>query len=197
MSEVDDVRLLERARRGDEVAFSALFARHQGAIYRYAAHMAGHEHADDIVQETFLVVLRQSGRPDAPQSTVVGYLIGIARRLLLKRLTRRTDVGFEELDEHAIAGVPEQPTPLDELTRTEIIDAVRLAVQSLPRVYREVVVLCELQEMDYQAAAAIIERPIGTVRSRLHRARTLLAAKLAETRAALVSESEHAGFRTP
>ena len=52
-------------------------------------------------------------------------------------------------------------------------------MQSLPPLYREVVVLCEFQEMDYAAAAGIIQCPIGTVRSRLHRARTLLSAKLA------------------
>jgi RNA polymerase sigma-70 factor (ECF subfamily) len=56
---------------------------------------------------------------------------------------------------------------------------VRAAVRSLPPQYREVIVLCELQEMDYAAAAGVIRCPIGTVRSRLHRARTLLSAKLA------------------
>jgi RNA polymerase sigma factor (sigma-70 family) len=182
MTGVEDAGLLERARRGDEDAFSRLFARHQGTIYRYAAHMGGHETADDVVQDTFLVVLRQTGRLDPPHSTVVGYLLGIARHLVLRRLTSRNDARFdEELDENTITAAPDGPTPLDDLTRMETIEAVRIAVQSLPSAYREVVVLCELHEMDYAAAAQIIQCPIGTVRSRLHRARTLLTAKLAAT----------------
>ncbi len=70
-------------------------------------------------------------------------------------------------------------TALDRLTRVETAHQVRAAVQSLPPGYREVVVLCDLQEMEYADAAAIIGCPIGTVRSRLHRARSLLATKLA------------------
>ena len=60
-----------------------------------------------------------------------------------------------------------------------MIDVVRQAVQSLPPVYREVVALCDLQEMDYATVAHVIQCPIGTVRSRLHRARALLLRKLA------------------
>ena len=72
-----------------------------------------------------------------------------------------------------------QETPFDVLAREEAIAAVRTAVQSLPPLYREVVVLCGLQEMDYATVADVINVPIGTVRSRLHRARALLAHKLA------------------
>jgi RNA polymerase sigma-70 factor, ECF subfamily len=189
MSEVDDVGLLERARRGDEDAFSQLFARYQRAVYRYAAYMCGQDAGDDIVQETFLAVLRQTARHDAPRGTVVGYLLGIARHVAMKRLALR---GQDESLRHGASdegGTPSQSgiedvtvvrsSVLDDLTRAETIDAVRAAVQSLPPAYREVVVLCELDEMDYAAAAGIVECPLGTIRSRLHRARTLLTAKLA------------------
>ena len=67
---------------------------------------------------------------------------------------------------------------LDDLTRRETIDAVRQAVISLPPAYREVVVLCDLQELDYRDVAETLDCPVGTVRSRLHRARTMLIAKL-------------------
>ena len=181
MSEVDDAGLLERARRGDEDAFSRLFARYQRVIYRYAAYMCGPDAADDIVQETFLAVLRQTGRYDSPHTTVAGYLLGIARHVAMKRLaSRRDDVPAELVDEElGDTGTTDHATALDDLTRAETIDAVRAAVQSLPAAYREVVVLCELQEMDYAGAAGVVQCPIGTVRSRLHRARTLLTAKLA------------------
>jgi RNA polymerase sigma-70 factor (ECF subfamily) len=72
--------------------------------------------------------------------------------------------------------------PLADLACRERVEALRRAVISLPRRYREVVVLCDLEEVDYAEAAAALGCPIGTVRSRLHRARLLLAEKLREER---------------
>ena len=178
MGEVDDVRLLEQARNGDEDAFAELFARHQRAIYRYATYMCGPDAGDDVVQETFLVVLRQRNRHDSPRCAVIAYLLGVARRLARTRLQGESfleELGHS-LDANAAAA---PPIALDDLMRVETIDEVRAAVQSLPAVYREVTILCELQEMDYASAADALQCPIGTVRSRLHRARQLLRAKLA------------------
>jgi RNA polymerase sigma-70 factor (ECF subfamily) len=177
---VDDARLLERARRGDEIAFSSLFAAHQRSIFRYAAYMCGTDAADDVVQDTFLAVLRQSSRHDAPAGTVGGYLFGIARHLVLKRLGVRREELVEDIGIVADAVVAEANV-LDDLSRAETIETVRTAVRSLSPAYREVIVLCELQEMDYAEAAALIECPIGTVRSRLHRARALLMTRLAQS----------------
>jgi RNA polymerase sigma-70 factor (ECF subfamily) len=178
MNEVEDAQLLERSRRGDQGAFSELYGRYQAAIYRYAVHMCGQNTGDDVVQETFLVVLRQRGRADAPRHTVAGYLFGIARHIVLQRLGTRyeplTDSGDEDVSQVASDAL----TALEDLTRAETIAAVRAAVQSLPLAYREAVVLCDLQEMDYAAAAGVLQCPIGTIRSRLSRARALLAAKL-------------------
>jgi RNA polymerase sigma-70 factor (ECF subfamily) len=177
---VGDERLLERVCKGDAAAVSRLFARHQASIYRYAVHMCGREAGDDIVQETFLTVMRQPGRYDPARGPVLGYLLGIARHIALKRLTSPGGGSlFQELGEDDETANPAAETVLDSLTRMETVEAVRAAVRSLPPQYREVIVLCELQEMDYAAAAGIIQCPIGTVRSRLHRARTLLSAKLA------------------
>lgn len=175
-----DERLLERTRRGDADAVSRLFASYQAPIYRYAVHMCGRDAGDDIVQETFLTVMRQPGRYDPARGPVIAYLLGIARHLALKRLMAAgawAPLG-DPVEERAADG-PVQETALDSLSRLETIEAVRSAVQSLPPLYREVVILCELQEMDYAAAAAVIQCPIGTIRSRLHRARTLLSVKLA------------------
>lgn len=176
--DVDDAGLLERARTGDEGAFSQLFARHQRPIYHYAARMCGSDVADDVVQETFLAVLRQSGRFDPARGTVAAYLFGIARHVVIKRLASKYGPrAFEAPDENA--AVSPDDTPLEAMTRAEIVEAVRAAVQTLPPVYREAVVLCELQDMNYAAAAAIMQCPVGTVRSRLHRARALLTSRLA------------------
>ena len=175
-----DERLLERACRGDAQAVSRLFASYQAPIFRYAVHMCGRDAGDDIVQETFLTVMRQPGRYDPARGPVAGYLFGIARHLALKRLAASgVWVASDELAAEDLAVGPAQESALDSLTRAETIEAVRAAVQALPPLYREVVVLCELQEMDYAAAAGIIQCPVGTVRSRLHRARALLSAKLA------------------
>src|SRR5437867_2131184 len=78
-NEVDDAGLLQRSRHGDVEAFSQLFTRYKTSIYRYAAHMCDPDAADDIVQETFLTVLRQTRRDDPPHSSVGGYLFGVAR----------------------------------------------------------------------------------------------------------------------
>lgn len=176
---MDDARLLDRARRGDEHAFSQLFTAHQRSIFRYAAYMCGADTADDVVQDTFLAVLRQSSRHDAPAGTIGGYLFGIARHLVLKRLGVRREELVEDIGTVADAALVGGETVLDDLSRADTIEAVRHAVQSLPPAYREVIVLCELQEMDYAQAAELIECPIGTVRSRLHRARALLVTRLA------------------
>jgi len=177
---VDDERLVERAGTGDAGAVSRLFASYQASIYRYAVHMCGRDAGDDIVQETFLTVMRQPGRYEPARGPVVAYLLGIARHLALKRLMSRTaEALLDGPDAEDEASDPDQETVLDTLTRAETIEAVRAAVQSLPPLYREVVILCELQEMDYAAAAAVVQCPIGTIRSRLHRAKALLLAKLA------------------
>jgi RNA polymerase sigma-70 factor (ECF subfamily) len=173
----DDAALLRRARAGDEAALSELFARHCRPIFRYAMHMGGREVADDVVQETFLAVLQQRERLDAPRHEVIAYLLGIARHLVLKRLRAK---GEEVLDDHAELLPSDAPSPLDDLTRAERIAAVRAAIAALPAVYREVVVLCDLQELDYASAARVMQCPLGTIRSRLARARALLLRKVSE-----------------
>lgn len=178
MNEVEDGQLLERSRRGEESAFAELYRRHQAGIYRYAVHMCGADAGDDVVQETFLAVLRQRGRTDAPRQTVAGYLFGIARHVVLQRLGSKYEPladSEDDVSEVASGAL----TALDNLTRAETTAAVRAVVQSLPPVYREAVVLCDLEEMEYAAAAGVLQCPIGTVRSRLSRARALLVSKLA------------------
>ena len=179
---MDDAGLIALARRGDAVAFSRLFAGFERRIFRYAAHMCGRDAADDVVQETFLAVLRGRVDYDAGKGTVGNYLFGIARHFVLKRLSAR-EVATFDLDEHdeRTAWPDERPSALESLSREETIQTVRAAIASLPAAYREAVALCELQEMSYADAAAIAQCPIGTVRSRLHRAKALLMTKLSAT----------------
>jgi len=182
-----DDELLLRIHSGDEQAFVTLYRRRQGALYRFALHMSGSATvAEDITQEVFLALLRDGCGYDPERGTLSGYLFGIARKLVLKHLEKaRGYVPLEEEAEEAIhAKSVIQVDLLGDLTRKEGVDALRRAVGVLPRNYREVVVLCDLEEMDYAAAAEVLDCPVGTVRSRLHRARALLLDKLQQERIA-------------
>jgi RNA polymerase sigma-70 factor (ECF subfamily) len=103
---------------------------------------------------------------------------------VLRHLERgRNDVALDtDSDDTAQPELAVLDDPLVDLTRREGIDALRRAVHALPRRYREVVVLCDLEEVDYADAAVALGCPIGTVRSRLHRARGLLLEKLNQER---------------
>jgi RNA polymerase sigma-70 factor (ECF subfamily) len=181
---VDDFRLVERMKQGDESAFAALFARHKTAVHRYAAHMGGASGApaDDVVQEVFLAFLRQLAQFDPALGSVQGYLLGIARRQVLRQLGRaRLDDAIDSVDAGA-ACLSADSSAFEDLSRAETVERVREAVGALPPVFREAIVLCELNELDYATAAGIMNCPIGTVRSRLHRARVLLVEALADMR---------------
>jgi RNA polymerase sigma-70 factor (ECF subfamily) len=156
------------------------FEAHRGFLWGLSYRITGSTaDADDVVQETFLVLLRGE-RFDPRRGTLSGYLFGIARHHILKRISaaqRESAIDDEAIE--AIAG--DEGAALDGMSREEAVHAVRAAVQSLPLVYREIVTLCELEELDYATAASVLQCPIGTVRSRLHRAKALLVAKLTST----------------
>ena len=182
--ETDDTLLL-RLKNGDEEAFLILYRRRQAGLFRFALHMSGSMPvAEDVTQEVFLALLREDCGYDPERGTLSGYLFGIARKLVLRQLERgrsnvALDIDSEDFAQPELAIVDD---PLLDLTRREGIDALRRAVQALPRRYREVVVLCDLEEVDYADAAVALGCPIGTVRSRLHRARGLLLEKLHQER---------------
>lgn len=173
---MNDADLLKQACRGGEAEFCELFDRYQARLYQYASRMCGAAAADDIVQDTFMSVLR-AVHFDEAKGSVAAYLFGIARHFVIRCLSARGLV--VEMGEQILLDVPAvQETAFDVVTREQRVVAVREAVESLPPLSREVIILCDLQEMDYAQVAAVIQCPIGTVRSRLHRARKLLAVKL-------------------
>lgn len=185
-----DEELLRRMMAGDEDAFVTLYRRRQGGIFRFALQMSGSPAvAEDIVQETFMTLIRDPKRFDPARGTVSAFLYGIARNYLLRRLQSERafaplpdDSGEDGPSISSKAGSSALENPVDALTRAETIEQVRDAVLSLPTNYREVVVLCDLQDMSYEDAAATLGCAIGTVRSRLHRARALLVSKLSDLR---------------
>jgi len=181
-----DEDLLRQVGAGDADAFTTLYRRRQAGIYRFALQMCGSEGiAEDVTQEVFMtLVARESQMFDPTRGTLASYLYGIARNQVLRRLEKeRHFVALvdETMDEgHATAHPVAEHDPLAELARGELIESVRGAVLALPAHYREVVVLCELHEMSYAEAAMVLGCAVGTVRSRLHRARALLVERLRE-----------------
>jgi RNA polymerase sigma-70 factor (ECF subfamily) len=174
----EDEVLLGRMRAGDEGAFVALYRRRQAAIYRCASHMTSSSSAaEDITQEVFLALIRKDCGFDPLRGSLSAYLFGIARKLVLRHLERNRLVGDISGDGLEAAS-PTVADPINDLMRLEGISQLRRAVHALPKRYREVVVLCDLEELDYVAAAAALDCPVGTVRSRLHRARALLLEKM-------------------
>ena len=181
-SDLSDSELLRLMLTGDEDALALLYRRRQGGIYRFALQMSGSKSiAEDVTQEVFLFLMREGHVFDPSKGAVSAFLFGVARNHVLRRL--RTEHLLAPLaddadDDAAFSQPSADMCPLEDLTRAETIESVRKAVLSLPPKYREVVVLCELQDVSYGETAEILGCAIGTVRSRLHRARALLLTKL-------------------
>jgi RNA polymerase sigma-70 factor, ECF subfamily len=193
---VKEYELWLQMRAGDEAAFLELYRKRQGAIFRFALNMTGSTAvAEDVTQDVFLALIREKCGYDPERGTVSGYLFGIARKLILRHLERNRTVIEQEFDadESSLPEAAIVADPAVELVRREGIEELQRAVLALPKRYREVVVLCDLEELDYTQAAAALCCPVGTVRSRLHRARALLFEKLSQKR----NPREHASGLKP
>jgi RNA polymerase sigma-70 factor (ECF subfamily) len=175
--------LLRRAAKGDEDAFTLLYRRNQAGIYRFALRMTGNAWAaEEIVQDVFMTLMRDPRKYDAERGALGAYLYGIARNRVMKHLERLPrEVSLQEKKEDGSGPgiiLQDAATPWSWLEGRERAEQVRAAVLELPAEFREAVVLCELEELSYEEAARLAGCPIGTIRSRLHRGRALLLAKL-------------------
>lgn len=177
--EASDGDLMRRTSEGDRDAFASLYRRHSGTVYRFARLMTGSDTAaEDVVQEAFLSLMRDAARYDPERASLSTYLYGIARHQTRRRLRldRRfvtlVDEGAERLMTLGATDVAGDLEKQDELQR------LRRSILTLPSRYREAVILCDLQDVSYADAAAAMGCAVGTVRSRLHRARHLLGEKM-------------------
>jgi len=147
-----------------EAEFQKAFEQHKNSVYRFAWRMTGSSPAaEDIVQDVFLTILRLPQRFDPMRGSLRSFLLGIARNLVLKRW--RDEHQWEELGDEMFV-----PLPIGAATE-EVAEQVGKAVQSLPPLQREVVILAEYEEMSLEEIARAVESEVGTVKSRLHRAR--------------------------
>lgn len=177
-----DQELLRQLAQGNERAFVILYERYQGPLYRFVLHMSGNTAtAEEVTQEVFMLLMGKPKGYEPEKGSLAGYLFGIARNLTRRILLRsRLDQPIDD-DEFDAAGEPALASALDllaELSNAELLESLRKAVLALPEQYREVVALCDLDEMSYADAAAVLECSPGTVASRLHRARAMLKTKL-------------------
>ncbi len=170
-----DEELIAAVAGGDREAFGALYRRRRPDVYRFAMHMIGAAGAaEDVVQEVFLTVIHDAGRYDPRRAGVVAWLLGIARNHARRRLAERRHEPLPEA-----GGEPRvESDPSDGLSKARQTAALRRALIALPIVFREAIILCELQELSYQEAAAAAGCAIGTIRSRLSRGRAMLAAAM-------------------
>lgn len=187
LSDQTDEQLLAQALDGNEDAFTALYRRRQGPVYRFALHMSGSPQvAEEVTQEVFLFLL-QRGRDFDPSRGVLGsYLFGVARNYVRRAMEKNYNEAMTltpaEDESESLATTHD---PVESIARSQTSTAVWKAVLSLPEHYREVVVLCDLQELSYAETAQAMGCALGTVRSRLHRAHEMLARKLQSSPPAL------------
>lgn len=175
-SSASEHELLRLLRDGNEESMATIYRRHGDLVFRFSMRMVQDESiAEEITQEVFLTLLNEVQRFDETRSALSTWLCGIARRLVWKHLrARQRDRPMPPDDQlHNVEGVEEDPCEL--LTRKEALLALERGIEALPTEFSEVVILCELEEMKYEDAAVVLGVPIGTVRSRLHRAKRRLA----------------------
>ena len=159
-----------------DAEFQAAFDQHKDAVYRFAWRMSGSAAAaQDITQDVFVGLLRYPDRFDPARGALRAFLLGIARNLAFKHWQK--EHRFEPLDDEQ-PGVAE---PVD-LERGEIGDIVGRAVRALRPLQREVVILAEYEGLTLAEIARAVDADVGTVKSRLHRARENLRRTLAPLR---------------
>ena len=188
LTDQTDEQLLALALTGDEDAFTTLYRRRQGPVYRFALHMSGSPQvAEEVTQEVFLFLLQRGRDFDPSRGAVGAYLFGVARNYVRRAMEKSyseaaTTSPAEEDDPFLVTDFD----PLEDMARNQTSKAVWKAVLSLPEHYREVVVLCDLQDLSYADAAAALGCALGTIRSRLHRAHEMLVKKLQRSAPTLV-----------
>ena len=160
-----------------EPEIRAAYHDHKDAIYRFAWRITGSEaSAEDIVQECFLSLLRNPDGYDAARAPIRPFLLAVARNLARKRW--RTEQRWSAMDEEAFVAEPVDPTA------RQTAELVAQAVQSLPPLQREALILFEYEDLSLEEIGSVVDAEVGTVKARLHRARENLRRMLAPLRPA-------------
>ncbi len=183
-----DAAVIASSRQEPE-QFAVLFDRHAPHIYRYLARRAGRQVADDLVAETFLTAFAKRDRYDIGHPDARPWLYGIATNLVGQQ---RRDEARQYRILQAAAAEPEVPGHAERVAADVTAQAIRTlldaALAALPAGDRDVLLLIAWEQLTYKEVSQALAIPVGTVRSRLHRARTKVREALAGTDAAATYE---------
>jgi len=173
-----DERLLEDATQGKTAAFQILYERYRDPIFRFAYRMLGSvEGAEDVVHDCFLGLIKEPGRFDSTKASLRTYLYAAARNQAAKRyLKSNRESGIEEL-----AREPQMAAhlePIRQVLDNELAGEVQRAIESLPPLQREALVLFEYEDLSLAEIGAIVGADSNAVKARLFRARDKLRARL-------------------
>jgi RNA polymerase sigma-70 factor, ECF subfamily len=176
-----DLELLKQLRGGNRTALTALYARHQAPLYRFAILRSGSTSiAADVVQDIFVALIEDRFNFDPMRGALSSFLFGVARNFILKREeAERRFLPLEFLqddgdDAHEMEFADTRLLPLEKILADDRAETLRHALAKIAPHYRDVLILYEMQDLTYVEIANICDIDIGTVRSRLSRARAKL-----------------------
>lgn len=180
-----EARLVKLARKGDQTAFAELVELYKDKIFHLAYRMLSNRHeAEDIVQEAFLRVYKNFHRYDEKQKFST-WLYRIATNLCIDKLRKRKPSYYldaEMNDQEGMDGyslIPgDERTPESEYLLSETQRTIHQAIAGLPSKYKSVIILRYLQDMSLQEISDVLEMPVTTVKTRVHRGREFLRKKL-------------------
>lgn len=177
----EDTLLVDRCLQGDEAAWRDLVARNTRRVFAIAYKFCGRvDQAEDLAQEIFIKVYQSLERYRPAEGKFDAWLASVSRNHAIDHYRRTREERTRRHDDPAVlefVGSGAQ-TPLEEVERDERAAMVHRGVRALPSDLREPIVLCDLQGLAYEDVAAILELPLGTVKSRINRGRLELAKRL-------------------
>jgi len=192
--EDEDSRLVQQTLDSDKEAFRALVDKYKRPIYNLAYRILGNvEDADDIAQETFLCAYRSLDTFDLKRN-FSPWIFKIATNLCFDRLRKKKlnivsiDEPISEEDNIRWQLPDSSMDPQNLYESKELQDVVQRLIASLPEKYRVVIVMRHSQGLSYEEIAEILDQPVGTVKTHLHRARKILQEKLATLSPSLIEE---------
>ena len=172
-----DKELMELIQSGDEKSFTELVARYQDRLLNFVGRIVNdQETAEELIQETFLRIYNQknSYTPEYAVSTwIYTIALNLARSELRKRKLRRF-LSLDFLKEESDIEIADKAN----FTTEGLAPILQKAIDNLPEDYRTAFILCDIQRLPYQQIAEILRVPVGTVKSRINRARSMLREKL-------------------
>ena len=176
----DDGLLIDQTLAGNSAAFGQLVQKYQNRLFNTLVHVTGcHEEAEDVAQETFVQAYVKLGSFQR-KSSLYTWMYRIAFNLwITRRRRKRPEVSVDQVrDVSGDEPVDEGEDPLQRMEREERAWQIQLAIHELSEEHRTILVLREMEGCCYETISEILELPVGTVRSRLHRARLHLKDRL-------------------